>query len=171
MARSVAKKRRWIAIKTTNVLVNEDELPAPITVAGHYSTRRVAFTSGGVLAILDLADPTVLARVKGIEIGADPNPMIEATIASGRATPEEIEAAKNSRKFLGERTLVDRTALPAAGERFGTHTVIGRNMSTLTSHPGKTLYGCSYRIEPIDEDCRSLWVTKLAERRQRSGPV
>lgn len=152
----IAVKRRWVPIKTKNFLMNEYELPAPITVAGHYSTRRIAFTSNGVLAILDLADPAVLAREQGIENAADPNPLIEAMIASGKATPQEIEAATKSRKFLGEKILIDRTEPAAAGESFGTHTVIGRNVSNVASHPGKTLYGCSYRIELIDKDGKPL---------------
>ena len=148
----IAGKRGWVPIKTKNFLMNEYELPAPITVAGHYSTRRIAFTSNGVLAILDLADPSLLAREQGIENAADPNPMIEAMIASGKATPQEIEAATKSRKFLGEKILIDRTEPATAAEEFGTRTIIGRNVSNVTTHPGKTLYGCSYRIELIDKD-------------------
>ena len=152
----IAAKRRWVPIKTKNFLMNEYELPAPITVAGHYSTRRIAFTSNGVLAILDLADPSLLAREQGIENAADPNPMIEAMIASGKATPQEIEAATKSRKFLGEKILIDRTEPATAAEEFGTRTIIGRNVSNVTTHPGKTLYGCSYRIELIDKDGKPL---------------
>ena len=152
----IAAKRRWVPIKTKNFLMNEYELPSPITVAGHYSTRRIALTSSGVLAILDLADPAVLAREQGVENAADPNPLIEAMIASGKATRQEIEAATRSRKFLGEKILVDRTQRPGAEESLGTHTVIGRNISNVSTHPGKTLYGCSYRIEFIDKDGKPL---------------
>lgn len=147
----IADERGWVRIRNKNFLMNEYELPAPIVVAGHYSTRRIAFTSSGVLAILDLADPALLAREQGIDNAVDPSPLIEAMIASGKATPREIEAAPRSRKFLGEKILVDRTELPALGESFGARTVIGRNVSNVTTHPGRTLYGCSYRIELIDE--------------------
>lgn len=152
----IAKKRRWVRIKSKNFFMNEYQLPAPVTVAGDYSTRRIAFTSSGVLAILDLADPTLLARKMDVENSADASPLIEAMIASGKATPAEIEAARTSGKFLGEAVLVNRVERPAAGERFGTHTVIARNISNVTSHPGKTLYGCTYRIELIDKDGRPL---------------
>jgi hypothetical protein len=152
----IADKRGWVRIKSKNFLMNEYQLPAPVILAGHYSTRRVAFTSSGVLAILDLADPAPLAREQGIDNAVDPNPMIEAMIASGKAPPSEIEAATNSRKFLGEKILVDRTERPAPGESFGARTVIGRNVSNVTTHPGKTLYGCSYRIELIDEDGKPI---------------
>lgn len=113
----IADKRGWVRVKTKNFFMNEYELPAPIIVAGHYSTRRIAFTSSGVLAILDLLDPTQLAREQGIENAADPNPLIEAMIASGKATARDIEAATKSRKFLSEKILADRIEPPAAGER------------------------------------------------------
>lgn len=148
----IAEKRRWVPIISRNFLMNEYELPAPITVAGHYSTRRIAFTSSGVVAILDLADPAVLARQQGIENAVDPNPWIAAMIASGKASRQDIEAATKFRKFLGEKILVDRTEPATAEESFGTHTVVGLNVSNVESHPGKTLYGCSYRIEVIDKD-------------------
>lgn len=151
----IAEKRRWVRIDSRNSFMNEYELPAPITVAGHYSTRRIAFTASGVLAILDLADPAVIAREQGIENVLNPGPLIDATIASGKATRAEIDAMK-FRKFLGEKVTVDRTGLPAAGETFGMHTVIARNVSNTTTHPGKTFYGCTYRIELIDKDGKPL---------------
>ncbi|MEO8373724.1 MAG: hypothetical protein ABI471_00760 [Sphingomonas bacterium] len=77
-------------------------------------------------------------------------------VASGKATRAEIEAATRSRKFLGEKILVDRTEPPTAGESFGTHTIIGPNVSNATTHPGKTFYGCSYRIELIGKDGQPL---------------
>ncbi|WP_447763786.1 hypothetical protein [Sphingopyxis panaciterrae] len=148
----IAFKRRWAPIKSKNFLMNEYELPTPITVAGRYSTRRIAFTYSGVVAILELADPAVLARQQGIENAIDPNPLIAAVIVSGRATRQEIEAATDSRKFLGEKILVDRTEPATAEEHFGTHTVVRLNVSNVASHPGKTLYGCSYRIELVEKD-------------------
>jgi len=152
----IADKRRWVRIDTSNPFMNEYELPAPITVARHYSTRRIAFTSSGVLAILDLADPATIAQEQEIKNALDPAPLIEAMVASGKATRAELEAAARSRKFLGEKILVDRTERPTAGESFGTHTIIGRNVSNATTHPGKTFYGCSYRIELIGKDGQPL---------------
>ncbi|MEP7005557.1 MAG: hypothetical protein ABI810_06215 [Sphingomonas bacterium] len=152
----IADKRRWVRVDTRNPFMNEYELPAPITVAGHYSTRRIAFTSSGVLAILDLADPAAIAQEQGIKNALDPTPLVEAMVASGKATREEVEAATRSRKFLGEKILVDRTEPPTAGESFGAHTIIGRNVSNATTLPGKTFYGCSYRIELIGKDGQPL---------------
>jgi hypothetical protein len=34
--------------------------------------------------------------------------------------------------------------------------IIGRNVSNATTHPGKTFYGCSYRIELIGKDGQPL---------------
>ena len=151
----IADKRRWVRIETKNSFMNEYELPAPITVAGRYSTRRIAFTANGVLAILDLADPVVIAREQGIENALNPNPLIDAMIASGKATRADIDAMR-FRKFLGEKVTVDRTEPPAAGEGFGMHTIIARNVSNATTHPGKTFYGCTYRIELIDKNGKPL---------------
>jgi hypothetical protein len=148
----IADKRHWVRIKTKNPFINEYELPTAIKVAGHYSTRRIAFTSSGVLAILDLDDPTALAREQKIENAVNPDPLIDAMIASGKATPQEIQAATKSGKFLGEKIVVDRTERPSADEMFGAHIIIARNVSNVTTHPGKTLYGCSYRMEMIDKD-------------------
>lgn len=148
----IADKRHWVRIDTKNPMMNEYDLPAPITVAGHYSTRRIAFTANGVLAILDLPDPSILAKEQKIENAADPSPLIDLMIASGKATREEIEAATRSRKFLGEKIVADRTDLPEAGGEFGMHTIISRNVSNVSTHPGKTFYGCSYRMEMIGKD-------------------
>lgn len=153
----IAQKRHWVPVKTGNAFLNEYALPAPITVAGQYSTRRIAFTSTGVLAILDLPDPAPLAQAQGITNAADANPLIAAMRDSGEAVPPELAAmAKKSGKFLGEKVVVDRVEKPAPGESFGTHTTITRNVSTVTSHPGKTFYGCSYRIELIGKDGKPL---------------
>lgn len=152
----IADKRRWVRIDTKNPFMNEYDLPAPITVAGHYRTRRIAFTSSGVLAVLDLADTAAIAREQGIKNAMDPGPLIDAMIASGKATRAEIEAAGKFRKFAGEKVVVDRAELPAAGESFGARTTIARNVSNATTHPGKTFYGCSYRIELIDKDGQPL---------------
>lgn len=153
---ALAKKRHWRKIDNGNPFLTEYELPAPIQVAGSYSTRRIAFSSNAILAILDLADPGVIAGKQGITNAADAEPLIDELVQSGKASRAEIEKAMPFRKFLGEKVLVDSTELPANGESFGTHMVIARTVSNATSHPGKTLYGCSYQIEPIGKDGKPL---------------
>jgi hypothetical protein len=152
----LAAKRHWRKVDSGNPFLDEYELPVPILVARVYETRRIAFTSTGILAILDLADPNMIARKEGISNAADAEPLIAEIVASGKATRAEIEGEMTFRKFLGERVLVERTELPANGESFGARTTITRNISNAPTHPGKTLYGCSYRIELIDKEGKPL---------------
>lgn len=152
----LAERKQWRRIKNDNPFLNEYELPAPITLAGHYATQRIAFTSTGVLAVLDLPDPGVLAAELGIANQMSPDPLIEALVAAGKATRAEIEARITFRKFLGEKIVSDRLEPPQDGETFGVHTVISRNVSNVTSHPDKTLYGCSYKVELTDKDGKPL---------------
>lgn len=151
-----AHRRHWRKVVTGNTFLDEYELPEPIAVTGTFTTRRITFSSTGVLAILDLADPTSLAKAEGIANPADPEPLIAEIVASGKATRAEIEADMPFHKFLGERVMVDVKELPADGESFGAHTTIARTISNVTTHPGKTLYGCSYRIELIDKEGKPL---------------
>lgn len=152
----LAARRHWRKVDSVNPFLDEYELPVPILVTGAYQTRRIAFTSTGILAILDLADPGTIAREEGISNAADPEPLIAQVVASGKAARAEIEAGLTFRKFLGERILVETTELPANGASFGARTIIARNVSNATTHPDKTFYGCSYRIELIDQAGKPL---------------
>lgn len=148
----LAKARHWKKIDSGNSFMNEYELPAPIVVAGSYSTKRIAFTGDGILAILDLADPGVVARGAQVQNLMDPEPMIAEMVRSGKATRAQIEAEIKFRKFLGERILKDETIPAAKGESFGSRTIVARSISNVTTHPGKTFYGCAYRMEVLDEN-------------------
>ena len=152
----LAAHRRWRKIDSGNPFLDEYELPVPIIVAGTYQTRRIAFSASGILALLDLADPAAIAREEGVTNSLDPEPLIAEIVASGKATRAQIEADMQFRKFLGEQVIVDRVELPENGESFGAHIVISRTISNVATHPGKTLYGCSYRIELIDKDRKPL---------------
>lgn len=151
----IAAQRRWRPIESGNPFLAEYALPAPITVAGH-ATSRIAFSSSGIIAILDLPDPAVVAGPEGVANAADAEPLIAAIVAAGKATRAEIEAELPFRKFLGERVVSDTVTLPAGDESFGTHTRITRTIANATTHPGKTLYGCSYRIDLIGRDGKPL---------------
>jgi hypothetical protein len=131
--------------------MNEYELPAPIVLAGSYSTRRIAFTSDGILAILDLPDPAVIARAEKIENAMNIDPEIEDIINSGQADRATVEGSFKFRKFLGERIVTEQTEPAAEGESFGAHMIVARGISNATTHPGKTFFGCSYRLEMLDE--------------------
>lgn len=82
----IAGKRHWKTVASGSPFMTEYELPAPITVAGHYGTRRIAFTSTAILAILDVEDPAVIAREEKIDNAANLNPIVAAIIASDETT-------------------------------------------------------------------------------------
>ncbi len=152
----LADRMQWRKIESGNPFLGEYELPATITVAGHYATQRIAFTSSGVVAVLDLPDPNVLGTELGIANELSADPLIEALVAAGKATRAEGEAEIQFRKFLGQQILSDTQEPPQDGESFGFRTVISRNVSNVTSHPDKTLYGCSYKMELTDKDGKRL---------------
>ncbi|WP_374527635.1 hypothetical protein [Novosphingobium sp.] len=156
----LAERFGWRKIESPNPFLAEYELPQPALVTGTWSTRRIAFSSSGVMALLDLADPARIAREEGIVNALDSDAAIAeiamAAQAAGVATRDEVEAESPFRKFLGQRILVDVTKPANEPGGFGTHTVIARSISNVSSHPGKTLYGCSYRIELLDRDGKPL---------------
>jgi hypothetical protein len=171
---SVAKSRGWRNIDNENPFLVEYELPEAEWITGRWWTRRVAFTSSGVLAILDLADPSELAADEEISNEADfAGPAEGVADAAVSANPEALNAAAQKEavnppithdhvpaagftKFMGERVLLDVTEPANDDDSFGTRTIIARSISNVTSHPGKTLYGCSYRIELLDRDGNPL---------------
>lgn len=152
----VAAQLGWTKVESDNPFLLEYELPEPIAVTGHWTTRRVVFSSTAVLAIVDEPDPNVVAMPEGIVNEMDPQPLIDELVASGKATREEVEDEIRFRKFLGQRVLVDVTEPAETPDGFGTHTVIARSVSNGASHPGKTLYGCSYRVELLDAEGKPL---------------
>lgn len=152
----IARKRGWKKVRSANPLLLEFDLPAPITVASGYTTRRIAFTADGILAVLDLADPNILAAQEKIANMMGPEPMIAAIVASGKATRAEAEAMIQFRKFLGEQIVQDVVEPAAQPGGYGTHTKIARTISNATTHPGKTFYGCSYRMDILDENGEPL---------------
>lgn len=145
-----AEARGWQKVESANPFLAEYELPEPVAITGDWITSRIAFSSSGILAILDVADPKVIAVTEGIANEMDPEPLVDAIVASGKASRGEVEAEITFRKFLGQRVLIDETEPAKTPDDYGTHTVIARSISNVASHPGKTLYGCSYRIELLD---------------------
>ncbi|KRA62708.1 hypothetical protein ASD89_22690 [Caulobacter sp. Root656] len=111
--------------KTSNFLLKAYALKTPITVFGR-QTRHIVFNSSGPIAVLDEADPHPLARQLEIQ------PAIDLPT-----------------KFLGEREISATTDKGQAGG-FTYKTRVTLNVSTVTSHPGKVLAGCSYTFEMIE---------------------
>lgn len=152
----IAAQRQWRKVKSANPFMNEYELPNPVVVAAGHETRRIGFTASAIVALIDVADPTDLARGEGIENAMDAGPLMAELRASGRLDPAQRNGEAPFRKFLGERVLVDLIEKPTDDQEWGAHSTIARTISTVTSHPGKTLYGCWYRIEVIDKDGNAL---------------
>lgn len=152
----IARRRGWKKVASANPMLLEFDLPAPITVAQQYSTRRIAFTADGILAVLDLADPNILAAQQKIANTMDPEPMIAALIASGKVNRAQAEGMIQFRKFLGEKVVQDVTEPATQEGGYGSRTTVARTISNTTTHPGKTFYGCSYRMEILDENGEPL---------------
>jgi hypothetical protein len=110
----------WRERASDNPFLQEYDLPASIGVFGHH-TERIALTATGPMAVLDDIAPAALA--------------VELDIAPIVASPE---------KFLGERVIADKRETEG-GTVFVTR--VSLNVSSVTTHPGLTLAGCSYSIE------------------------
>lgn len=152
----IARARKWRKIDSKNPFMSEYELPESILVTGNFKTRRIAFTANAIIAILDLADPTLLAKDEQIDNAADPGPLIDALVASGKISRGQAEAEIKFRKFLGERIIAETTESASEAQSYGIHTIIARTISNATSHPGKSFYGCTYRIELLAKDGKPL---------------
>ena len=117
----------WRPLPQANPFMLEYRLNTPVTLFGRQSDH-IAFAGDGVVAVLDLADPRVLARELQLETGVD--------------TPRKAIFGLEAR----------------AGEVVGPDGVPGWiesaviNVSNVDSHPGKTLAGCSYSLDPPQSD-------------------
>jgi hypothetical protein len=115
-----AEKLGWHRVETENLFLQQYETARPVTAFGH-ETRTVAFTSTGPMAVLDGVVASELAERLGVV------PVV--------ATPE---------KFLGEK-IVAETSETVDGTTYATRVSV--NVSTVDTHPGKVLAGCSYALE------------------------
>ena len=111
-----------------NQFMTEFRLATPLTVFGQ-RTEYVAVAGASIMAILDLADPRPLAKTLALEDGVD-----------------------NPDKFMAGRELVSRDmADPATGEPMIESVIL--SLSTVKSHPGRTLAGCTYSLDlPPEEE-------------------
>lgn len=116
--KSIGVKR----VRQDNPFLHEYELNKPVSVYG-YTTRRVAFTSSGVMALVDERDPAQLAHRLGLDI-----------------------AYHGGEKILASKVLSKTEPEPFIDDVLVWH-VVSQEVSTVSSHPGKTLVGCSYRME------------------------
>ena len=104
----------------SNPFMHEYDLAAPVDVLG-YRTQRVALASGALMAVLDNVKPQEVAKKLGIE-----------------------EALRDdSFKYMAMR-VAHHTQEKVGGSTI--NTVISHEVSTVVTHPGKVLVGCSYRV-------------------------
>lgn len=116
----------WRPLPQANLFMTEFMLNVPISVFGH-RTDHIAFTGDSIIAILDLADPRPLAKQLELETAVD--------------TPAKAMFGKELRSHEQRDepsgiTLIDSVVL---------------NVSNVSSHPGKTLVGCSYIMDTLEE--------------------
>jgi len=117
----------WRPLPQTNMFLSEYALTAPIEVFGHRSDH-IAFAGSSVMAILDLPDPRPLAKELELETAID--------------TPEKA--------MFGKELVSEEIRDPTSGLVLIRSLVL--NVSNVTSHPGKTLVGCTYSIDPEEEN-------------------
>lgn len=117
----------WRPLPQANAFMAEYALNTPIDVLGH-ATAHIAFAGSSIMAILDLPDPRPLARELELETGID--------------TPEKV--------LFGREVLSQDVQDPETGEWWIRSAIL--NVSNVTSHPGKTLVGCTYSIDPLEEE-------------------
>lgn len=116
----------WRPLPQANLFMTEFMLNTPISVFG-YTTDHIAFTSDSIIAILDLPDPRPLARQLELETGID--------------TPEKA--------LFGKELVSEEEQDPATGTALIRSVVL--NVSNVSSHPGKTLAGCSYSLDLAED--------------------
>ncbi len=116
----------WTPLPEINPYMFEFSLPAPVGVFGN-ATAHIAFTSDSVIAVLDLPDPRPLAHRLQLETAID--------------TPQKAMFGKEVR---GNEVTDDK------GQKLYDSAVL--NVSNVDTHPGKTLAGCSYDLDTIDDD-------------------
>lgn len=111
-----------------NQFMSEFRLATPLTVFGQ-RTEFVAVSGASIMAILDVADPRPMAKALALEDGVD-----------------------NPDKFMAGREVVSRDVTdPRTGEPMIESIIL--SLSTVKTHPGKTLAGCTYSLDlPAEEE-------------------
>ncbi|MFB9982217.1 hypothetical protein ACFSQQ_31030 [Mesorhizobium kowhaii] len=113
-------KLGWKEVAAGNPFLVQYELPTKIRAFGRETTS-IVFSATGPMAVLDGVAAPDLAR--------------ELDVPATISTPD---------KFLGEKVIVESTE-DAGGVNLATRITL--NVSTVESHPGKTLAGCSYALD------------------------
>ena len=116
----LAGRLGWRAVAGDNPFLRQYRLATAISVFGH-STDRVAFTSTGLMAVLEgVAAPDLAVRLGIVPLVSTPD------------------------KFLGEK-VVHEASEDSGGITYVTR--IALNVSTVEDLPGNVLAGCSYVLD------------------------
>ena len=116
----------WRPLPQANLFMTEFRLNTPISVFGHASDH-IAFTGDSIIAVLDMPDPRPLARQLQLETAMD--------------TP--------AKAMFGKELVSEETVDLATGTALIRSVVL--NVSNVSSHPGKTLVGCSYSLDLAED--------------------
>ena len=122
-----AVSQGWQPLPQANMFMSEYRLLTPIRVFGH-DTDHIAFSGGGIVALLDLPDPRPLAKQLALETAVD--------------TP--------AKAMFGKEVRSEEVRDQASGKALIDSAVL--NVSNVSSHPGKTLAGCSYSLDLAGDD-------------------
>ncbi len=113
-------------LPASNRFMREFEVATPVTVFGQQS-RHVAVAGGSIMAVLAMPDPRPLASRLALETGYD---------ADG--------------KFMAGREVVSRDIVtPGTGEAMIESVIL--SVSTVATHPGQTLAGCTYSLDEPEQ--------------------
>ena len=113
----------WKEVPSGNAFLRQYQLPAPAHVFGR-ETETIVFTASGPMAVLEGIAAPDLAR--------------QLDVPAMVSSPD---------KFLGEKVVAESIE-DSGGVSLATRITL--NVSTVDSHPGKTLAGCSYAIDVGD---------------------
>ena len=139
------KSMGWIKEKSGTPFLSQYHLPAPIEVAG-YRTSTLVFSASGIFAVLDIADPAKVAAPLDV-----PNTLMtrEAAAAALGLTATQAAQLPLVTGFKGRRVVSD-TVDDDAESHLKFHTLIVQLVENSAAYPGKTLLGCSYSIEVVE---------------------
>lgn len=113
-------KLGWRKVESGNPFLEQYHMDKPVSVFGS-ETSDIAFAGSGVVALLDGKDASSLAGKLEVD------PLVDT-----------------SDKFMGQRVISEKTEVH---EALKLTTRISLNVSTVESHPGKVLVGCSYNFK------------------------
>ena len=133
----------WAKQDSASPMVNQYDLPQPITIDGH-TTSTLVFSSGGLAAVLDDPDTLGVARGAGL---ANTVPSHEELARMLKLTPAQAAQFPDNHIVKAQKVLVDKTGADPDPKLGKVHTRVVRLIENNADLPGKTLDGCSYSMD------------------------